>query len=218
MKLARPDVFHPRLVLAGDADEAGLVAALRRRGLHARRLAWDDPETLHADLVILRSARDYSERLDEFLAWTARVPNLLNPPPVVAWNVDQRYLSDLEGAGVPVLPGGPAQAALIFVGGQQSHAFDDKHAVEPDFEVWDLGHAALAAAARHAGIGPRELLYARADVTDDLRLVRLDLVAPSLGWRHLDADARDLAQRGFALAVESALERLGLGPLSHRRP
>jgi len=31
----------------------------------------------------------------------------------------------------------------------------------------------------------------------------------------LDAGARDLAQRGFAVAVESALERLGLGPFWH---
>jgi hypothetical protein len=40
-------------------------------------------------------------------------------------------------------------------------------------------------------------------------------VDPSLGWRRLDADTRTLAQREFALAVESALERLGLGPFSH---
>ncbi|MGH3561906.1 MAG: hypothetical protein ACRDTN_08940, partial [Mycobacterium sp.] len=41
MKLARPDIFHPRIVLAGDrrlgkGDDAGLVTALRNRGLHAR--------------------------------------------------------------------------------------------------------------------------------------------------------------------------------------
>ena len=99
MKLARPDVFHPRIVLAGcprhvagDADDDGLVAALRQRGLHARWLSWDDPETGRADLVILRATRDYAERLDEFLAWTASVTNLLNPPAVVAWNVRQALL------------------------------------------------------------------------------------------------------------------------------
>ncbi len=77
MKLARPDVFHPRIVLAGcpalpegDGDDAGLVAALRKRGLHARWLSWDDPATLEADLVILRATWDYIDRLDEFLAWT----------------------------------------------------------------------------------------------------------------------------------------------------
>ncbi|MGO9044828.1 MAG: hypothetical protein ACLQIK_25340 [Mycobacterium sp.] len=283
MKLARPDVFHPRIVLAGsrglitgDADDSGLVAALRHRGLHARWLAWDDPETLRADLVILRATRDYAERLDEFLGWATGVRNLLNPPAVVAWNAERRYLGDLDDRGVPTVPAevfapgervrwprtgrvfvGPAtgtgtrrrddrssaaayaadlQAAgrsvvvqacapaeetvLIFLGGKPSHAFtmrDSLIQAEPDFEVWDTGGAALAAAAAHVGIDVRHLLYARAHLVGG-RLLELQLVEPSLGWLHLDANARDLAQREFALAVESACERLGLGPFSHRRP
>ncbi|MDR3660370.1 MAG: hypothetical protein P4L86_08215, partial [Mycobacterium sp.] len=111
MKLARPDIRHPRIVLAGcqalpegDGDDDGLVAALRRRGLHARWLAWDDPATLEADLVILRATWDYAERHDEFLAWTTKVRNLLNGPAVVAWNTDKRYLADLAAAGVPTVP------------------------------------------------------------------------------------------------------------------
>lgn len=216
MKLARPDLFHPGIVLAGDPgdpDDAGLVPALRKRGLHARRLPWDDPDTANADLVILRPGAGGPDRRDEFLRWTTRVRHLLNPPEAVAWNLDERYLRDLEGAGVPTLPGGQPEAALIFVGGKQSHAWPG----EPGFESWDAGHAALAAAAQRAGIRARDLLYARADVTGT-RLVTLDLVAPSLGWRHLDATARESGQREFALAVESACERLGLGPFSHGRP
>ncbi|OBH86611.1 hypothetical protein [Mycobacterium sp. E2989] len=213
MKLARPDVFHPRIVLAGPDDDPGVVAALRRRGLHARRLPWDDPATLRADLVILRTNPDDPGRRDEFLAWIRRVRHLLNPPDAVAWNLDERYLRDLADAGVPTLPGGTAQSALIFLGGKRSHAWPD----EPEFESWDLGYAALASAAAQAGIAARELLYARADVRGE-RLVGLDLVAPSLGWAHLDPATRELAQREFALAVESACERLGLGPLLHRRP
>ena len=111
MKLARPDVFHPRIVLAGcaalpdgDGDDAGLVAALRQRGLHARWLSWDDPATLDADLVILRATWDYAERLDEFLSWTRSVPHLINPSRIVEWNADKRYLDDLHRMGVPVVP------------------------------------------------------------------------------------------------------------------
>ena len=110
VKLARPDVFHPRIVFAGctalvegDGDDAELVAVLRKRGLHARWLAWDDPATLDADLVILRATWDYIDRLDEFLAWTRRVKHMLNAPDVVAWNTDKRYLADLADAGVPTL-------------------------------------------------------------------------------------------------------------------
>jgi hypothetical protein len=224
MKLARPDVFHPRIVLAGGPghpDDAGLVGALRQRGLHARWLSWDDPETVSADLVILRAAPDGPKRRDEFLAWIRRMRHLLNPPDAIAWNLGEGYRRDLQNAGVPTLPGGEPEAALIFLGGKQSHAFSDTRPVEPEFESWDLGYAAIGAAAERAGIAARELLYARADVSGP-RLVGLDLVAPSLGWRHLDAATRESAQREFALAVESACERLGLGPFSqpgsHRGP
>ena len=88
----------------GDGDDAELVAALRQRGLHARWLSWDDPEARNADLVILRATWDYIDRLDEFLDWSTRVANLLNPPAVVAWNTDKRYLADLIDAGVPTVP------------------------------------------------------------------------------------------------------------------
>src|SRR5579859_4099202 len=101
MKLARPDIRHPRIVLAGsaDGDDAGLVPALRVRGLHAHWRCWDDPDTLNADLVILRESSDHAG----FFGWTNRVRNLLNAPAVVAWNADRRYLRDLHAAGIPVL-------------------------------------------------------------------------------------------------------------------
>lgn len=312
MKLARPDVFHPRIVLAGcpalpqgDGDDAELVAALAKHGLHARWLSWDDPATLDADLVILRAAWDYMERLDEFLAWTTRVRNLLNAPDVVAWNTDKRYLADLAAAGVPTVPSRffapgervrlpdgelvikPAvgagsvgaqrftdreaarqhvfelyaagrtvlvqpyderveagETALVFLNGRQSHGFtkgpilpppgskpvfdesgtyaeESLTPAEPDFELWDVGHAALTAAAAQLNIDAAELLYARADVIGDAsdpRLLELELVEPSLGWRQLDAATRMRRQRDFVVGVEDALERFGLGPLSHRRP
>jgi hypothetical protein len=224
VKLARPDIRHPRIVLAGspEGDDGDLVAALRKRGLHARWLAWDDPRTLDADLVILRDSSDHAE----FLAWTKRVPNLLNAPDVVAWNTGRRHLRDLGRAGVPVLrvrrPSGSAiRTALVFIGGIQSHAFVENSPIEADFELWDLGQAALQATVDHLDVGVEELLYARADVIEESgepELMELNLVAPSLGWRLLDDDVRDDAQRQFALCVESALDRLGLGPLSHRGP
>ncbi len=311
-KLARPDVFHPRIVLAGcpqlaagDGDDDGLVDALRSRGLHARWMSWDDPQTETADLVILRATWDYTERREEFLAWTTRVRNLVNAPAVVAWNSDKHYLEDLAAAGVATLPSsffapgekvrlpkgevvvkpaigagsigtrrftdhGGARAhaaalqaagqavlvqpydarveggetALVFLAGRQSHAFtkgpmlppegelpgldesgtfaaESLRSADPDFAMWDVGYAALDAACRHLGIGTDELLYARVDLIGDGAdplLLELELIEPSLGWRQLDETTRELQQRTFALGVESACERLGLGPLSHRRP
>jgi len=87
----------PALV-EGDGDDAGLVTALRRQGLHPRWRSWDDPVTMDADLIILRATWDYIDRLDEFLDWTRSVQNLLNAPAVVAWNTDNHYLADLAEA------------------------------------------------------------------------------------------------------------------------
>jgi len=283
MKLARPDVFHPRIVLAagrysglGDGDDDGLTSVLRKRGLFARWLPWDDVDTTRADLVILRGTRDYADCTAEFLVWAGSVPNLLNAPTAVAWNVDRGCLLDLAGRGVASVAGnlfaagekiripdeeaivvssaaerrvfdGRSEAlayaresseqgravfvqghardavttSLIYLGGKASHALVDDRPVEPDFEIWDAGFAALEAAADAVGVPPGELLQARVEIVGthaDPRLLDIDLVAPPLAWHELDRDTRDLKQRDFALAVESALERLGLGPLSHRRP
>ena len=310
MKLARPDVFHPRSVLAGcaalpegDGDDAGLVRALRNRGLHARWLPWDDPETLNADLVILRATWDYTERLGEFLTWVRSVPHLINPARIVEWNTDKRYLKDLHRMGVPVVPTGyfeadelvsvpdgevvvkPAvgagstgaqrfidasaalahaaalqaagravlvqpydpriadgETALVFLGGEESHAFtkapilppagrspafeetgtyaeESLSPAAPDDEVWEVGRLAIDAVLRMFDLQPQDLLYARVDVIggpEDARLLELELVEPGLGFGQLDQNDRKDAERQFAVGVEGALERFGLGPLSRR--
>ncbi len=318
MKLARPDIRHPRIVLAGcpalpegDGDDAELVAALRQRGLHARWLSWDDPEALDADLVILRATWDYIDRLDEFLDWSTRVANLLNPPAVVAWNTDKRYLGDLvdggradraeqllragekvrvpkgevvvkpavgagsvgaqrftdarsarehaaalhdAGSTVLVQPYDPrvedGETALVFLGGEQSHAFtkgpmlpppvqrpvfdpsgtyaeESLTAADPDFELWDVGHAALDAAAAHLKISATDLLYARVDVIggpDDPLLLELELVEPSLGWRQLDrhhagpSTAQVRGRRRVSAGPARARSALASTPIAPRWP
>jgi len=55
-------------------------------------------------LVVVRSTWDYSDRRDAFLGWCARMPALLNPVDVIAWNTDKAYLRDLERAGIPIVP------------------------------------------------------------------------------------------------------------------
>ena len=109
----------------------------------------------------------------------------------------------------------PANCAALDESG--TFAEETLRPADPDFELWDVGHAALAAAAARLDLGVDEFLYARVDVIggpDDPRLLELELVEPSLGWRQLDETARGLQQREFALGVESALERFGLGPLT----
>lgn len=244
-------------------------------------MSWDDPEIVRADLVILRAVHDYADRLGEFLAWTLKVKNLLNPPAAVAWNADRRYLDELANRDVPTVPkttfapgeqvrlpradlvfvsatigsgarrcrsrseaaqyaaelqaagrsvvvqscDSATETALVFLCGEPSHALTRRagswHQTEADFEIWDIGAAALAGAAARIGGSTSDLLYARAQVigeADAPALLELQLVGPSLLFRKLDAGTRDGAEREFAVGVESALERFGLGPFSQSFP
>src|SRR5262249_23702879 len=98
----------------GDDDAAPLIEALARRGVEAVSAVWDD-ETVdwsRFDLVVVRSAWDYAERRDDFLAWAWNVPHVLNPLEVLRWTTDKgRYLADLARVGVPV-----AQTTLVAPG------------------------------------------------------------------------------------------------------
>ena len=92
-----------------DRDCAPLVAALRARGVHAGSLDWHDPGVDWAswDLAVIRSPWDYARHAEEFAHWLERAGSLtrvLNEPALIRWNMDKRYLAELETAGITVIP------------------------------------------------------------------------------------------------------------------
>ena len=89
-----------------DVDAPFLIAALADLGVAAELIAWDEPgvDWESFDLTVLRSTWDYAPRREEFLAWAAERPRLLNPVDVVTYSTDKHYLLDLEARGVPVVP------------------------------------------------------------------------------------------------------------------
>ncbi|MGW7067426.1 ATP-grasp domain-containing protein [Streptomyces sp. NPDC054855] len=100
---------RPQLETGLDRDLPELARSLGAADADVATVSWDDPEVdwERFDLVVIRSAWDYSERVDEFVAWAGRVARLTvlaNPASVVRWNTDKRYLADLAAAGVPVVP------------------------------------------------------------------------------------------------------------------
>ena len=103
-----------------DLDFVG--PALRRKGVDVEAPGWTDASVDWSsfDLAMISSTWDYFERQDEFRAWlksTDRATQLINPLGLVEWNLDKRYLLELEAAGVPTIPtvwiepGGEAEAA-----------------------------------------------------------------------------------------------------------
>lgn len=70
---------------------------------------WDDPSVSWGafDAVVLRSTWDYVGKWTQFLRWideVAKVTTLVNPAPVLRWNLDKRYLRHLSERGIPVVP------------------------------------------------------------------------------------------------------------------
>jgi hypothetical protein len=92
-----------------DTDRPLHECACAALGIDLEYRVWSDPAVACGDydLVIVRSTWDYLERLDDFTAWLDRMGalgSLHNPAPVICWNLDKRYLFDLDTAGVPVIP------------------------------------------------------------------------------------------------------------------
>jgi glutathione synthase/RimK-type ligase-like ATP-grasp enzyme len=141
----------------GDPDDAHLTAALPE----ARFVVWDDRSVDWSafDLVVIRSTWDYQQRRDEFLAWVRSVPRIVNPPAVVEWNTDKRYLAELPGA-VPtafLAPGAPFEAPA------------GEYVVKPT----------VSAGSRHtARFGPGDALRAEALVAEIHAGARTAMVQP----------------------------------------
>jgi glutathione synthase/RimK-type ligase-like ATP-grasp enzyme len=92
------------------ADDRLAAAALVERGMAVVPAVWDDPavDWGRFGAVVVRSTWDYHHRPAEFLDWIERLEHagvrVWNPPSLLRWNLDKRYLAELEQRGVPVVP------------------------------------------------------------------------------------------------------------------
>lgn len=84
------------------------VPPLRAMGIDVVEIPWDAGADWSAfDAVVIRSPWDYVERTSEFFAVLEAIDastTLLNALALVRWNVDKRYLAELETAGVRIVP------------------------------------------------------------------------------------------------------------------
>ena len=107
--MSKPTIALVTAVAARDVDEdlSPLESALRNAGADVTIAEWDRPhDWSRFDIALLRSTWDYPQRLTEFLDWAEAVSQatkLLNPLPVVKWNFDKHYLSDLAEKAVPTV-------------------------------------------------------------------------------------------------------------------
>lgn len=90
-------------------DDRILRSRLEERGLSVRVAQWRDPRVDWgaSPLTLVRSVWDYFEHTEPFLQWIAEVEHktvLLNPPALLRWNINKRYLFDLQARGIPIVP------------------------------------------------------------------------------------------------------------------
>lgn len=90
-------------------DDQLLVRALAAAGVGAEPVVWDapTPPNLALDGLVVRSTWNYHLSVDRFLGWLGGFPRstrVWNPLPLLRWNSDKRYLLDLAGRGVSVVP------------------------------------------------------------------------------------------------------------------
>jgi hypothetical protein len=105
-RYVRPQQLTPyiRNVLLED----GLVEnALKSRGLKVTRKDWADPEFdwSQSKTALFRTTWDYFHRFKEFVDWLDKVEpqtTLVNPVKQIRWNMDKRYLLDLQAKGVHI--------------------------------------------------------------------------------------------------------------------
>lgn len=139
----------------GDGDEDALIEALQRDGVDVAWQPWGE-DVSGADLVVLRATWDYTERLDDFLAWCESVPALANPVSVVRWNTEKSYLVELAARGVAVVP------TAVFEPGEDPVFPDGEFVVKPAIGAGSRGAARFtghAEARRHFdGLGVKALV------------------------------------------------------------
>jgi len=91
-------------------DDLLLKAALQEIGIAGVPSVWSDAQVDWDafDAVVVRSPWDYFERTGEFRAWLdTRIASgglLCNSADILDWNYDKKYLTDVERAGVPLVP------------------------------------------------------------------------------------------------------------------
>ena len=100
------DRDHKHLVF----DDRLLIKPLIKAGFKVFPVIWDDPKInwRNFQVTVFRSAWDYYLKIEKFIAWLDKLEvekiKVFNPVNIIRWNIDKRYLLDLEKLGIKIIP------------------------------------------------------------------------------------------------------------------
>jgi glutathione synthase/RimK-type ligase-like ATP-grasp enzyme len=91
------------------SDDELAIEPLTSLGWHVETVSWRETgvDWGRFDLVVIRTTWDYQKYPDEFIATLERIDTatrLENSLDVVRWNLDKRYLRELDSRGVRIVP------------------------------------------------------------------------------------------------------------------
>jgi glutathione synthase/RimK-type ligase-like ATP-grasp enzyme len=85
-----------------------LAEAFQDAGMRVTPTVWSDPSVRwkRFDLILIRSPWDYYHEIEAFQEWLTEREGafVLNPIPLVRWNLRKNYLAQLAAWGVPIVP------------------------------------------------------------------------------------------------------------------
>jgi glutathione synthase/RimK-type ligase-like ATP-grasp enzyme len=92
------------------SDDELAIPSLQELDWQVETISWSDPaaDWNSYDAAIIRTTWDYQKRPERYLEVLADIERsgarLLNPLSVVKWNLDKRYLRELQNSGVRIVP------------------------------------------------------------------------------------------------------------------
>ncbi len=132
---------HPQ----GSPEDRLLLDGLISLGQPASIHPWDGSDWPLAsdDLCVIRSTWNYVEKRAEFADWLHRIASrgrLVNPLEVIEWNIDKKYLVELQARGAPTVPSTLAPAGVACSVEGQFAAFDcDELVIKPTIGAGSSG-------------------------------------------------------------------------------
>lgn len=98
-----PDAFEH------DRELAAFAPAFAAAGMSLEEVDWEavNPATAGFDLYFVRTTWNYKEKPDAFAAFLARAAlcaPVVNDPRTIFWNMNKRYLGEMEARGLPMIP------------------------------------------------------------------------------------------------------------------
>ena len=99
------DMYIDNVIL----EDQLLINEFESKGLSVNRTNWDNPvyDWSSTKVVLIRATWDYHYNIQKFLNWLEDIQDktlVVNSVDIIKWNLDKKYLLDLQERGIEIVP------------------------------------------------------------------------------------------------------------------